>query len=216
MTPMNGITDLYQYVLGVIAVILLPGPNSLYCLSVAGQYGARNAYRVIAGIILGDTILILATVLGAGIVLARFPLLFNIMKLAGGLYLLWLALGLLRGAWQVWQTRRNSAPPVHEVKRQNFFRRALMLSLMNPKAIFFFLSFFLPFVRTDAENPAWSFFILAAILQATSFLYLNFLAFLGHRLAATFSRFRLFSALCMAAVGIMFASFAVKLWLSAW
>ncbi|MDO4776970.1 MAG: leucine efflux protein LeuE [Cardiobacteriaceae bacterium] len=211
---MDGITDLHQYILGTIAIILLPGPNSLYCLSVAGQYGASNAYRVIAGIMLGDAMLILATVLGAGVVLARYPLLFHAMKVAGGLYLLWLALGLLRGAWQVWQTRRNSTSPVRQVKRQNFFRRALTLSLMNPKAIFFFLSFFLPFVRTDAENPAWSFFILAAILQTTSFLYLNFLTFIGHRLAATFSRFRLFSALCMAAVGVMFAAFAVKLWMS--
>ena len=59
---MSGIHDLYQYILGVIAVILVPGPNSLYCLSVAGQYGARNAYYVIAGILLGDGILILSTI----------------------------------------------------------------------------------------------------------------------------------------------------------
>ncbi|MDO5091175.1 MAG: leucine efflux protein LeuE [Cardiobacteriaceae bacterium] len=212
---MDGITDLPQYILGTIAIILLPGPNSLYCLSVAGQFGARHAYRAIAGILLGDTLLILATVLGAGVVLTRYPLLFNVMKLAGGGYLLWLAFGLLRGAWTVWQTRRNTLPPLRAVKRQNFFRRALALSLMNPKAIFFFLSFFLPFVRSDAENPAWSFFILAAILQATSFIYLNFLTFVGQHLAATFSRFRLFSALCMAAVALMFAGFALKLWMAA-
>ena len=50
---MSGIHDLYQYILGAIAIILVPGPNSLYCLSVAGQYGARAAYRTIGGIVLG-------------------------------------------------------------------------------------------------------------------------------------------------------------------
>lgn len=211
---MDGITDLYQYVIGVIAVILLPGPNSLYCLSVAAQYGARSAYRAIAGILLGDSVLILATVLGAGVVLARYPLLFHALKIAGGLYLCWLGTGLLRGAWQVWQTRRNTTSPLRTVTRRNFFRRALTLSLMNPKAIFFFLSFFLPFVRADAPNPAWSFFILALILQAISFSYLSFLTFAGQRLTAAFSRFRVLSALGMAAVGVMFIAFAVKLWLA--
>ena len=63
---MSGIHDLYQYILGAIAIILVPGPNSLYCLSVAGQYGARAAYHTIGGIVLGDSVLILSTIFGAG------------------------------------------------------------------------------------------------------------------------------------------------------
>lgn len=211
---MDGITDLSQYVLGTIAVILLPGPNSLYCLSVAGQYGARHAYSVIAGILLGDFILILLTILGAGVVLQRYPALFVAMKIAGGAYLAWLGLNLLRGAWLTWQTRRNTTPPIRTLKRHNFFRRALTLSLMNPKAILFFLSFFLTFVRPDAPSPAWSFFILAVILQSVSFTYLNIITFVGHRLAAGFSRYRLLSALSMAVVGSMFIFFAINLWLA--
>lgn len=211
---MDGITDLYQYVIGTIGIILLPGPNSLYCLSVAGQYGARSAYRAIAGILLGDSVLMLAAILGAGVLLKRYPLLFGILKIAGGMYLAWLAFNLLCAAWKIWQTRRHAAAPLQNVRRQNFFRRALLLSLMNPKAIFFFLSFFLPFVRSDAPNPAWSFFILAAILQTVSLIYLSFLAFAGQGLTAVFSRYRLFSALCMATVGLLFAGFAGKLWMA--
>ena len=136
---MNGIIDLYQYIAGVIAVILVPGPNSLYCLSVAGQYGARNAYRVIAGIILGDSILILATIFGAGALMRAYPPIFHVIKLAGGLYLAWLGYNLLKGGWLAWQTRRNTQPVTPKIQKQRFFRRALTLSLMNPKAILFFL-----------------------------------------------------------------------------
>ena len=49
---MLGITDLTTYVIGTVAVILLPGPNSMYCLTTAGQHGVKVAYRAVAGILL--------------------------------------------------------------------------------------------------------------------------------------------------------------------
>ena len=209
---MNGIIDLYQYIAGVIAVILVPGPNSLYCLSVAGQYGARNAYRVIAGIILGDSILILATIFGAGALMRAYPPIFHVIKLAGGLYLAWLGYNLLKGGWLAWQTRRNTQPVTPKIQKQRFFRRALTLSLMNPKAILFFLSFFTQFVRADAPNPVLSFLVLGLILQCVSFSYLNVLAFAGARLSQFFPRSRALAAIGMAGVGLLFIGFAVKLW----
>ena len=95
---MFGITDLATYTLGVVAIILLPGPNSMYCLTIAGQYGIKAAYRAVAGILLGDFLLILATVLGAGTVLKLYPALFHGIKLLGGLYLAYIGWNLLRGA----------------------------------------------------------------------------------------------------------------------
>lgn len=209
---MNGISDLPQYLIGVIAVILVPGPNSLYCLSVAGQHGSRAAYRAIAGILLGDSLLILATVFGAGALLHRYPYLFHGIKIAGGLYLAWLGLNLLKGGWLAWQTRRNTAPVTQKVAPRRIFHHALTLSLMNPKAILFFLSFFTQFVRADAPNPLYSFLILALILQSVSFTYLNILAFAGMRLTAIFARSRALAAVGMTLVGLLFIAFAVKLW----
>ncbi len=209
---MNGISDLPQYLIGVIAVILVPGPNSLYCLSVAGQHGSRAAYRAIAGILLGDSLLILATVFGAGALLHRYPYLFHGIKIAGGLYLAWLGLNLLKGGWLAWQTRRNTAPVTQKVAPRRIFHHALTLSLMNPKAILFFLSFFTQFVRADAPNPLYSFLILALILQSVSFTYLNILAFAGMRLTGVFARSRALAAVGMTLVGLLFIAFAVKLW----
>ena len=209
---MNGISDLPQYLIGVIAVILVPGPNSLYCLSVAGQHGSRAAYRAIAGILLGDSLLILAAVFGAGALLHRYPYLFHGIKIAGGLYLAWLGLNLLKGGWLAWQTRRNTAPVTQKVAPRRIFHHALTLSLMNPKAILFFLSFFTQFVRADAPNPLYSFLILALILQSVSFTYLNILAFAGMRLTAVFARSRALAAVGMTLVGLLFIAFAVKLW----
>ena len=141
---MFGITDLATYTLGVVAIILLPGPNSMYCLTIAGQYGIKAAYRAVAGILLGDFLLILATVLGAGTVLKLYPALFHGIKLLGGLYLAYIGWNLLRGAAKKWRTQAPKdvtdglKPTGHGA--HHVFKRALLLSLTNPKAILFLLS----------------------------------------------------------------------------
>lgn len=213
---MFGITDLATYTLGVVAIILLPGPNSMYCLTIAGQYGIKAAYRAVAGILLGDFLLILATVLGAGTVLKLYPALFHGIKLLGGLYLAYIGWNLLRGAAKKWRTQApkdvtNALKPTGH-GAHHVFKRALLLSLTNPKAILFFLSFFVQFVDPAYPNPALSFFVLALILQLTSFIYLNLLVFAGHGLTQAFRRHIKTSAAAMGLVGVLFIGFAVKMW----
>ncbi|MDO5058812.1 MAG: leucine efflux protein LeuE [Neisseria sp.] len=207
--------------IGAIAIILLPGPNSMYCLTVAGQYGIKAAYRAVAAILLGDSILILATVLGAGTLLKLYPALFHGIRLVGGLYLAYLGWNLLRAAVKKWHYRvpQNAADASFsdglenkQTVPQNIFSRALVLSLTNPKAILFFLSFFVQFVDPAYPNPALSFFILAVILQLISFAYLNILVFSGYRLTQAFRKRVKTSAVAMGIVGLMFVGFAVKMW----
>lgn len=208
---MDGIQNLSTYVLGVIGVILLPGPNSLYCLSVAAQYGARQALQVMLAILLGDAILISLTVLGAATLLRQHPHLFNIIKTLGAVYLIYLAWHLFRAAALAWRNRRSSQRPLKLQPQNNHFRQGLILSLSNPKAILFFLSFFTQFVRPDAPQPLFSFLILALILQSISATYLTMLAFSGQKLAQHLGRKQWFNALCMAAVACLFLYFAFSL-----
>lgn len=213
---MYGITDLTAYILGTIAIILLPGPNSLYCLSVAAAQGIGKGYRAIAGIFVGDGILILVTVFGAGSLLKLYPSLFNAIKLIGGLYLMYLGVKLLIGAYHTFSQRmilaeatpKLTVPATH----QNYFYRAMLLSLTNPKAILFFLSFFVQFVDPSYEHPLLSFLLLAVILQCISFAYLSVLAFAGQGLARRFNRYPLLIVLSMSLVGLLFIGFAIKLW----
>lgn len=213
---MYGITDLTAYILGTIAIILLPGPNSLYCLSVAASQGISKGYRAIAGIFVGDGILILITVFGAGSVLKLYPSLFNAIKLVGGLYLMYLGVKLLIGAYHTFAQRAvlaGASPKLTVPKtHQNYFYRAMLLSLTNPKAILFFLSFFVQFVDPSYEHPLLSFLILAIILQCISFAYLSVLAFAGQGLAKKFSQHPLLIVSSMSLVGLLFITFAIKLW----
>lgn len=210
---MFGVIDLPAYLAGLLLIILLPGPNSLYVLSVAARKGVRPGCTAAAGVWCGDTVLMTLSAAGVASLLQANAVLFGIVKYAGAGYLTWLAIGMLRAAWQMWRTRR--APVVAEAvaeegpEAERPFRRALVVSLFNPKAILFFVAFFVQFV--SESNPVVGFVTLGVLAQLASVLYLSTLIFGGSRLAAAFRRRRRLSAGATSAAGVLFLGFAVKL-----
>src|ERR1700734_3720985 len=95
---MLGTVNLPEYALGAFLIILLPGPNSLYVLSVAARKGVRTGYRAACGVFLGDTTLITLTSLGGASLLKESPAAFDVVKYAGACYLTYLGVGMLRSA----------------------------------------------------------------------------------------------------------------------
>ncbi|CAM8822397.1 leucine efflux protein LeuE [Burkholderia pseudomallei] len=205
-----GITDLWTYVFGVVFIILLPGPNSMYVLSLAAQRGVKAGYRAACGVFVGDTVLMVLSAAGVASLLKANPLLFSVVKYGGAAYLLYIGVGMLRGAWR--KLARPAADAGADVRRavdgERPFRKALVVSLLNPKAILFFISFFIQFVDPAYAHPALSFVVLGAIAQLASFVYLSTLIFTGARLADHFRRRRKLAA---GGVGGLFVGFSVKL-----
>ncbi|MEV4615003.1 leucine efflux protein LeuE [Kitasatospora sp. NPDC049258] len=217
---MLGVNDLATYILGALVIILLPGPNSLYVLSVAARKGVRTGYRAAAGVFIGDFTLISLTSLGAASLLKANPAVFAVVRFGGAAYLLWIGFGMLRAARQLWLERRaagaGAAEPEPEpapagADTERPMRRALLISLLNPKAILFLLSFFTQFVDPGYAQPVFSFALLGGILQAFSLLYLSMLIFAGTALATAFRRRKRLSAGLTGSVAVLFAGFAAKL-----
>lgn len=206
-----GITDITTFVLGTIFIVLLPGPNSLYVMSVASRWGVGAGYRGACGIFLGDAILMVLSATGVASLLQTTPALFAVLKYAGAAYLAWMGLGLLRSARAIWRdgiVDSGGQPPPGAARP---FHTALLISLMNPKAILFFVSFFIQFVDPGYAFPALSFALLGAIVQFVSALYLSVLIFGGARLAQQFRRRRRLSAGATGGVGALFIGFGAKL-----
>lgn len=235
-----GITDLSTYVLGAFLIILLPGPNSLYVLSAAAQHGVRHGYRAAAGVFVGDTVLMALAAAGAASLLRSSPVLFGIVKYAGAGYLAWIGFQMLRSAWRAWRSRPGTtetadagaavtaasaetadAAPAATIDAETVaaapgnrlrpFRKALTISLLNPKAILFFVSFFIQFVDPSYRTPVLSFLILGAIIQVFSLLYLTALILGGTFLATQFRARRKLSAGLTSGVGALFLGFGAKL-----
>lgn len=211
---MLGVTDLPTYLAGLVLIVLLPGPNSLYVLSVAARKGVREGYKAASGVFTGDTVLMFLTAAGAGALLKASPVVFTLVKLLGAGYLAWLAVGMMRTAWGLWRHRAARQEEVlaePEVQDERPYRRALVVSLFNPKAILFLLSFFVQFVDPGYAYPALSFLLLGTLSQLASFLYLSTLIFTGTRLSAAFRRRKRLSAGATSAAGVLFLGFAAKL-----
>ena len=235
---MLGITDFPAFLLITTITVLLPGPNSLFVLSVAARQGIRDGYRAALGVFAGDGLLMLASVAGLAPLLAAYPQVFTLLKLAGAGYLAWMGVGLLRAGIAKWKgaaptntssfpRRResmsdaeHSAATVDSRLRGNDkpegwvakpFRRTLGISLLNPKAIFFFMAFFIQFVSADAPHPALSFAVLGMVLTCISGAYLSLLIFTGSRLAASFRTRRKLAAGATGSAGLLFIGFGAKL-----
>ena len=86
-----------------------------------------------------------------------------------------------------------------------------MLSISNPKAILFFVSFFIQFVDPGYAHPGVSFLVLGLILQLISGIYLSLLIFTGARLAQWFRQRKRLATGALSGVGAMFVGFGVKL-----
>ena len=213
-----GIHSYFTYVLGVIMIVLLPGPNSLYVLTLAAQRGIAAGWLGALGIFVGDAILMLASAAGAVTLLKTYPVLFHAVQYAGALYLSYLGVRLLIGAIKTWKQTNSlekaveqSLPNQINVQASSPFLKALIISLLNPKAILFFLSFFVQFVNPNFAQPVLSFLILAVTLQFFSALYLAGLIYGGNYLAASFRRRKRLSAVSSGSVGVAFLGFAAKL-----
>jgi len=208
-----GVTDLWTYVIGAFGIILLPGPNSLFILSVATARGVKAGFQGALGVFLGDTVLLALVGLGAAGLLRTTPALFMVVKYAGAAYLSWVGLQLLLAAVKKWRSADlpMQAGPEIPVHLAQPFKRALLVSLLNPKAILFLLSFFVQFIDPAYETPVVPFLILSAIVMGFSALYLSVLIFAGARLAQGFRARQKLSASLSSAVGAVFVWFGIKL-----
>ena len=211
-----GIIHFPSYVLGAILIILLPGPNSLYVLALSAEQGWRKGIWASAGIVVGDAILMLSVALGAATVLASSPITYSALRLLGAGYLARLGFGIIRVGMARLQAKgatanTTSLPQAQAIMRLHPFLAALLLALTNPKAIFFFISFFTQFVDPDFHQPALSFFYLAVVTQLISIAYLAILIGAGQYCLGLVKAHHRIAASLWLATGVLFIGFSLRL-----
>ncbi|QHF03666.1 MULTISPECIES: LysE family translocator [Pseudomonas syringae group] len=166
----------------IILLLLSPGPNMAFALSHAMAYGWRGALAVALGIALADSVLTLLTATGVSGLVAAWPPSFDIIRYCGAAYLLWMAYKTLRNGRLTQGTARQ------DVSMKAVFWHATLNSLLNPKALLFFIVFLPQFVKPEAGSIAQQLLILGV--------WLTFLALIFHVLLGVFAHSfgRLFSA----------------------
>lgn len=208
MLEQIGVLNLSTYLIGVFFIILLPGPNSLFVLKTSVSYGVRAGYQAALAVFIGDALLMFCAYIGVASVIRTTPVLFALMKYLGAIYLFYLGCRILYANFFQKKMADQEQPSMPE---KNIFMKAFALSLTNPKAILFFMSFFVQFIDFDYAHTALPFAILALILELFSFVYLSVLILGGAVVARFFQRKKLLAKLSNGVVGVFFLGFAAKL-----
>jgi leucine efflux protein len=136
---MLGIADFGAFCAAILLFLALPGPGTFALLSSTGQGGLRAGAAATAGLILGDQVLMWLAVAGVAALLAAHPAWFKAMQYLGAAYLGWVGLRLLLAR------EAGGATPVR-VRPRHYLRQALLITLLNPKAIVFYMAFFPLFI----------------------------------------------------------------------
>jgi threonine/homoserine/homoserine lactone efflux protein len=204
---MFSLQELLLFALAALVLVLTPGPNMVYCVSRSLTQGPRAGLVSLAGVVLGFVVHLLAASLGLTALLMAVPMAFDAIRIAGALYLLWMAWqAVIPGGAAPFQPR---ALP-HDGPRK-LFAMGFMTNLLNPKVAMFYLSFFPQFLHPERGHWLLQCLVLGFIQIAVSG-GVNALLVLG---AGSVSRFLNRSPRWIAAqrwfMGSVLAALAVRL-----
>lgn len=158
----------------VILLLLSPGPSMAFVMSHGFAYGWRGALASAAGIAFADVILTILTATGVTGLVAAWPPSFDIIRYCGALYLLWMAYKTLSSGKLV------NTVAGKDVLMRSVFLRAMLNSLMNPKALLFFIVFLPQFVKPTEGMIAQQLLLLGGLLTILALLFHFLLGVCGH------------------------------------
>ena len=200
---MFGIADYGAFVVAIIVFLAIPGPGNLALLTATGKGGVRAGMAATVGVIAGDQVLMWLAVAGLSAVLVNYPSLYSSVKWAGAAYLIGLGYSLF-----------NAGPgdaPVLEMKSDHYFRQGLLITVLNPKAIVFYLAFFPLFVDPKIHLGLITFGFMALTIAVLTLAYGLVVVLLAHYLAARVRANPLASAMLNKVAGALLIGFGLKL-----
>jgi leucine efflux protein len=171
---MLGIADYGAFVVAVIVFLAIPGPGNLALVTSTGKGGMRGGLAATLGIVMGDQVLMWLAVAGVAALLLASPALFNAVQWLGAAYLAWLGVLMLKA--------KPGDAPVLNIQPRHYFRQALTITLLNPKAIVFYMAFFPLFVDPAAHRGLLTFGVMALTIATLGFMYGVVVVLLTHRL----------------------------------
>jgi threonine/homoserine/homoserine lactone efflux protein len=162
---MIDIQTLLLFSVAVLTLLISPGPNMAFLLSHGISYGARGGLAVAIGIFAADLLLTALTALGITALIAAGPPSFDILRYLGALYLIWLGIQAIR------QRGTSRLEKKQDASTWKIFRVAMLNSLLNPKALLFFMVFLPQFVKPDSGSIALQLLLLGIILSLIALVF---------------------------------------------
>ncbi len=200
---MLGIADYGAFCAAILLFLALPGPGTFALLSSTGKGGFRAGAAATAGVIVGDQVLLWLAVAGVAALLAAHPAWFRAVQYLGAGYLGWIGLKLMFSP-------TGSASPVR-IEPRHYARQAFLITLLNPKAIVFYMAFFPLFIDPAAHRGAVTFIAMAATIAAITALYCLTLCAFARAIGERVRAHRRTAAALQRLAGLFLVGFGIKL-----
>ena len=203
---MFGIADYGAFVAAIVLFLAIPGPGNLALITSTGKGGLRGGLAATLGVIAGDQVLMWAAVAGVAALLTAYPAAFAAVQWLGAAYLAWLG-------WKMLTAQPGDAP-VLNIRPKQYFQQAFTITLLNPKAIVFYMAFFPLFVDPAKHQGLVTFGAMAATVAVLTFLYGLVAVLLTYFLAARMRANPTIARTLEKLAGVFLIGFGLKLALS--
>jgi leucine efflux protein len=203
---MFGVADYGQFVLAVVVFLAIPGPGNLALITSTSKGRLLGGLAATLGVIAGDQVLMWLAVAGVAALLVAYPAALTAVQWLGAAYLVWLGGKMLLA--------KPGAAPILNIKPRHYFRQAMTITLLNPKAIVFYMAFFPLFVDPAQHRGLLTFGVMAGTIAVLTFLYGLIVVLLTHFLAERMRANPVVSRTLEKLAGVFLIGFGLKLAIS--
>ena len=178
---------LFSFIGTAILLAFMPGPDILFVLTESLSKGKRTGISIAMGLVSGIILYTVAVATGLALVIQNSPLVFSIIKSAGAIYLAWLAYKALgEKPIRIKNTTENQNN--NKSSFIKLYRKGLIMNLLNPKVLLFFIAFFPQFVRPTGFSAMTQILLLGTIFMFSAFGVFVLVAFMASRFTLTLNQ----------------------------
>ncbi|MTI15727.1 LysE family translocator [Rhodobacteraceae bacterium RKSG542] len=192
-----------------ILLALSPGPDNIFVLTQSAMYGRTSGFAVTLGLCTGVVVHTLAVALGVAAIFQTSALAFNILKVLGAAYLVYLA-------WGAFNAKPASlgSKEAAQLSLPSLYRRGVIMNITNPKVSIFFLSFLPQFVSVNNGPLLPQFLSLGALFIVSALIIFGTIALLAGTLGEALSRSPRIQTIINRLSAVVFVGLAIKLAIS--
>ena len=200
---MFGVTDYGAFCAAILLFLALPGPGTFALLLSTGKGGFKAGAQATFGLIAGDQVLLWLAVGGVAALLAAHPSAFQAVQYGGATYLAWIGLTLI-------VARGGRTAPIH-IEPRRYTRQAFLITLLNPKAIVFYMAFFPLFIDPATHRGGLTFVAMAATIATITAAYCLTLCAFAQAIALQVKAHRRLARWMERAAGAFLVGFGIRL-----
>ena len=200
---MFGIVSYWAFVAAVIVFLAIPGPGNLAIITSTSRGRIRGGLAATAGVVAADQVLMWLALAGLAQLLTSNAAVFSLVQYVGALYLVYLGIRMIFA--------RPGDAPVLRMAPRHFFRQGMLITLLNPKAVVFYMAFFPLFIDPAQHRGLTTFAAMALTVAVLTLLYCLVVIVITHFTAERMRASPRVTAWLNRVAGTMLVGFGLKL-----